>query len=75
MNKVKSDFTKKVYDLDKSIRIINMSQLAAYMANDVELLDLYVSRDFKTNKPMLVGVVDREQSREAYDLWCKHELE
>ena len=51
-----------------------MTQLAAYMDYGVELLDLYVSRDYKTNKPMLVGVVDREASKEAYDLWCKHEL-
>ena len=71
---IKSDFTKKTYELEKSCRIINMTQSAAYMAYGVELLDLYVSRDYKTNKPMLVGVVDREASKEAYDLWCKHEL-
>ena len=51
-----------------------MSQLAAYMSYGVELLDLYVSRDYKTNRPILVGVVDREQSYEAYKKWCDHEL-
>lgn len=71
---IKSDFTKKSYELDNSCRIINMSQLAAYMDYGVELLDLYVSRDYKTNKPMLVGVVDRKQSYEAYKKWCDHEL-
>lgn len=72
--KIKSDFTKKTYDLEKSCRIINMSQLAAYMSYGVELLDLYISRDYKTNRPILVGVVDREQSYEAYKKWCDHEL-
>lgn len=71
---VKSNFTGKTYDPNKSIRIINMQQLAAYMANGIELLDLYASRDYTTNKPILVGIVDREESKELYDLWCKHEL-
>ena len=71
---VKSNFTGKTYDPTKAVRIINMQQLAAYMANGVELLDFYASRDYKTNKPILVGIVDREASKNAYDLWCKHEL-
>lgn len=71
---VKSNFTGKTYDPNKAIRIVNMQQLAAYMANGIELLDFYASRDYKTNKPILVGIVDREESKEVYDLWCKHEL-
>lgn len=67
---VKSNFTGKQYDPDKSCRILNMQQLAFYMANDVELLDLFVSKDYKTKKPILVGVVSKTDSYEAYKLWC-----
>ena len=67
---VKSNFTKKYYDASKSCKILNMAQLAFYMSNGVELLDLFVSKDHKTKKPILVGVVDKTDSYEAYQLWC-----
>ena len=72
---IKSNFTGKLYDPNKSVRIINMQQLAAYMANGVELLDIYISRDYKTDKPILVGIVDKEASYESYQLWCDHKLD
>lgn len=71
---VKSNFTGKTYEPNKCCRIINMTQLACYMDFGVELLDLYVSKDYKTNKPMLVGIVDKTSSYEAYQLWCEHKL-
>lgn len=72
---VKSNFTGKFYEPSKAVRILNMQQLAAYMANGVELLDLYVSRDYKTDRPILVGIVDKEESYESYKLWCDHKLD
>lgn len=69
---VKSNFTGKTYDPNKSCKILNMQQLAFYMSNEVELLDLFVSKDYKTKKPILVGVVDKAASYEAYQLWCDH---
>lgn len=71
---IKSEFTKRTYNTDDVCRIINMHQLASYMENGVELLDLYTSRDYKTNKPILVSVVDKKQSYDAYKKWCDHEL-
>lgn len=67
---VKSDFTGKSYDPNKCCRIVNMMQLAFYMDNDVELLDLYVSKDYRTQKPILVGVVGKEDSYGSYQKWC-----
>lgn len=67
---IKSNFTGKSYEPNKCCRIVNMSQLAFYLTMDVELLDLYVSKDHKTNKPILVGVVDKTDSYEAYKMWC-----
>lgn len=72
---VKSNFTGKSYDPSKSCRILNMQQLAFYMDNSVELLDLYVSKDYKTKKPILVGVVDKTDSYEAYQMWCDRKPE
>ena len=72
---VKSSVTGKMYDPNKSVRIINMQQLAAYMANGVTLLDIYISKDYKTERPILVGIVDKEESYESYKLWCDHRLD
>lgn len=72
---IKSNFTGKMYDPSKSVRIVNMQQLAAYMANGVELLDIYISKDYKTERPILVGIVDKEESYESYKLWCEHKLD
>ena len=71
---VKSDFTGKTYEPNKMVRILNMQQAAAYMENGIELIDLYSSRDIKTGRPILVFIFDKEKSKNAYDLWCRHEL-
>lgn len=71
---VKSIFTGKEYDPEKTYRIVNPLQIAAYMSNNVELLDLFVSKDYKTGKPILVGVFDKEASYESYKLWCERKL-
>lgn len=71
---VKSNFTGKVYDSSKAIRILNANQAAAYIKHGITLLDLWLSKDINTGKPILVYIFDKEESKEAYDLWCKHEL-
>lgn len=71
---VKSNFTGKTYNPSKTVRILNMQQVAAYLNYGLELLDLYPSKDIKTGKPILVFIFDREKSKDAYDKWCKHEL-
>lgn len=45
-----------------------------YIKHGCKLLDLYVSIDNDTSEPVLVFIFDRKQSKEYYDLWCKHEL-
>ena len=59
---VKSNFTGKSYDPSKCCRIVNMLQLAFYMENNVELLDLFVSKDHK-------------DSYEAYKMWCDNKTD
>lgn len=70
---VKSNFTGREYETKKVIRILNAQQAAAYIKHGVELLDLWLSKD-KDGKPILVFIFDREESKEVYDMWCKHEL-
>lgn len=72
--KVYSNTTGKTYSPKDVCRILNMYQLAAYMKNGIELLDIYAVPDRDTGKSILVGIVDRESSRDAYDLWCKRLL-
>lgn len=72
--KVTSQTTGKSYSPSNVVRIINYRQSAAYMSHGAELLDIYPSKDFKTNEPILVYIFDRSATTELYDLWCKHEL-
>lgn len=70
-----SETTGRSYLTHKVVRIVNWQQAWAYMKYGVTLLDIYPSNDLKDdNKPVFVYIFDREDSREAYDLWCKREL-
>lgn len=73
-NKITSQTTGKTYNADKVVRIINSLQSATYMTHGAELLDVYASKDFKTGKPLLVYIFDREATTPLYDAWCKREL-
>lgn len=70
-----SKITGKQYAPTKVVRILNTRQVMAYLKMGVELLDMYVSVDRKTEAPLLVYLFDREKSKHAYDLWCKREIE
>lgn len=63
-----SEIFNRVYEIEDTIRIVNTKQAGLYIKNNIPLVDLFWSRG------TLVFVFDREQSKKAYDLWCKHEL-
>ena len=69
----KSSITGKYYNLYDCVRILNLNQVDAYLKYGVMPLHIYVSKD-KNNKPVIVFLFDREETKEVYDLWCKHEL-
>lgn len=58
----------KEYEIEDTVRIVNTKQAGLYVKNNIQLVDLFWSRD------TLVFVFDKEQSKEVYNLWCKHEL-
>lgn len=72
--KVFSELTKCEYYPSDVVRIVNCKQSAAYLTHGAKLLDMYASRDFKTNEPIIVCIFNRADTTELYDLWCKHEL-
>ena len=73
-DKVISQTTGKAYCPTDVVRIVNYKQAAAYISHGAELLDIYGSRDFKTEEPLIVYIFNREDTTHLYDLWCKHEL-
>lgn len=65
----RSDTTGKVYCASDCIRLVNMRQVTFYMMHGVEILDFYPSKDFKTGENILVFLVDKKKSQEAYKMW------
>lgn len=65
----KSETTGKIYDPNKTVRLVNIKQIVFYMNKGVEILDFYSSKDFKTNEPVLVFIVGKRDSYEAYQEW------
>lgn len=63
-----SEILNKEYEIEDTVRIINTRQAGMYVKHNIPLVDLFWSRN------TLVFVFDKEKSKPAYDLWCKHEL-
>ena len=57
------------------IKIVNATQAAFYWLNGCPPLDNYPSRDHKTNKPIMVYVFRRSETKDLFDLWCKQQEE
>lgn len=67
-NNVYSKITGKTYNPNKMVRIVNIFQSQKYIDHGAEVYDIYISKN------MVVFVFSREDTKELYDLWCKHEL-
>lgn len=65
--------TGEKYDIfDKTfIHIRNIRQGSFYMMEGVELWDAYPDLDKFNGNPTVVFVFKREDTKEAYDKWCK----
>lgn len=72
---IESQTTGKKYAVSDVVRIVNQLQAASYMAHGAELLDIYCSRDYKTHRPMMVYIFNRDATTPLYDAWCKHTLD
>ncbi|MBU9735059.1 hypothetical protein [Diplocloster agilis] len=59
---------RRDYEIEDTVRIVNTKQAGMYIKHNIPLVDLFWSRD------TLVFVFNREDTKEAYELWCRHEL-
>lgn len=74
MNEIKSSLRGKTYNSKDSIRIINQKQAAFYWGNGCDLLDIYLSKNYETNEPLIVYIFNRQETIDSgvYDAWCKN---
>lgn len=73
-NKIKSRFSPQDYYAKEAIRILDPMQAASYWVNGVIPLDIYPSRDYSTNKALIVFVFKKSETKDVFDKWCKREL-
>ena len=66
-----SSITGRTYELFSQIRILNIQQSIFYIQNGVMLNDIEIGEDRKTHLPIMVFLFNREDTRDAYDKWCK----
>lgn len=67
-----STVTGKSYNIFSTIKILNPTQSAFYMYNNVFPVDIRISEDKKSNKKCLVFYFVRSETKEVYDQWCKN---
>ena len=68
----RSALTGRKYNVfDGVITILNPLQAAFYVANGVDILDVQLSKDRKTDRPILVYLFKRDETKDVFDLWCK----
>lgn len=76
---MKQYFTSQVtgieYCPEDTIPILNIRQVLYYMQNGIRILDVYPSTDYKTQKGILLFVVDRKETAEIYKKWRDHYVE
>lgn len=69
-----STVTGKSYDVFKTVKILNIQQVCYYLSKNVELRDIRQSLD-KNGKAVLVFYFYKDDTKEAYDEWCKNKEE
>lgn len=66
--KIYSEQFGYMYEAEETIPIVNTKQAGLYIKHNIKLIDIYWSNG------VLCYVFNRKDTREAYDLWLKHEL-
>lgn len=68
-----SKVTGKRYNVFDSIKILNIPQAIYYLRHNVPLQDLFISKDRKFDKDVMVFVFLREDTKPIFDMWCNGE--
>lgn len=74
---VESNFRGIKYNPKDTIRILNIKQSCYYWENGCKPLDVYLSKDYNSQQPVLVFIFDRKETQDTgvYDSWCKNKPE
>ena len=72
---VKSHLKGRDYNIREVARIVDSKQWKLYLLHGIYPIDMYMSYDDKSDKPVLVMVFLRSETSDAYKLWKKRELE
>ncbi len=72
---VNSHLHPRSYHPSEVVRIVNSKQFKLYISNGIYPIDIYTGLDRKTGKTILVMIFLKEETKEAYELWCRYELE
>lgn len=67
-----STVTGKRYNVFSTIKILNIYQAIFYIEQDIYPVDIKISIDNKLNRKRLVFYFIREETKEAFDIWCKN---
>lgn len=67
-----STVTGKHYNVFKTIKILNIFQAIFYMEQEIYPVDIKISEDKNTGRKCLVFYFIREETRKAFDIWCKN---
>ena len=73
--KIKTNLKPRDYTIREVVRIVNPKQQDLYMLNGIYPIDMYMSVDDKTDKPIRVMVFLRSETSEVYEKWKNYELE
>ena len=66
---VNSNLHPRPYRPEEVVRIVNSTQFKLYIANGIYRIDR------KRGSTILGMVFLKEESKEAYELWCRYEVE
>lgn len=66
-----SKLLERSYCIDGCIKIVNPNQAMFYIDQGVQILDIYPSMNYQTGQKVLVFIVDKFESMNAYNKWQK----
>lgn len=62
-----------IFDPD-ILHILNYKQACFYASKGCDLLNVQLSKDRRTGEPVFVYWFSREETKAAYDEWCKRKV-
>lgn len=74
MAEIPSNTRSKIYNPEDTVRILDSNQASLYWIHGVAPVDMFPTRDRETNRAKICFVFKKSETKEVFDLWCKHEL-